>query len=491
MARKSSRGGSEPRTQVRGTTVAVAAPTTVVPLTCVRGSLLALALAACAPEPPALPSLDTSNFLPQVRQPIDEAHAQAQANPNDAEASGRLGMILQAQEEWAPARDWLLRAQALDPKSFAWPYYLSFVFIQLAGYDDALAHVDQALALDAGYLPAQLSRARLIFDAGRLDDAEALYAKLSETNPNPEAFYGLGRCLAARDDARGATQAFDKALERFPSYGAALFAMSEQLRRQGWAEEAEQKRDLARQYQELGPPLDDPYLDRVNALAMSAVAFIERGRRQVSSGEHQQAVETFEKAAELDPSSAQALINLIALHGERGQPAEAERAYERAIAINPNEAEAHFNFGVLRLIQQRYDEARAALERATEINPRDPDALYNLGFALENVNESKAALASYLRAVQERPSFTDAHFRAGLILFNQGRYREAVTSLKQTLDEVSESTPQHLYALAMALGAEGQTSPAIETLQRAHRLAQQFEQTELAAQIADDLHRLQ
>ena len=53
---------------------------------------------------------------------METAHADAAAKPNDPDAVGRYGMVLQAHDQFAAAGQAYRRAQILDPKRRDWPY---------------------------------------------------------------------------------------------------------------------------------------------------------------------------------------------------------------------------------------------------------------------------------------------------------------------------------------------------------------------------------
>ena len=75
----------------------------------------------------SLPLLEMGNFLPAIRQQLQQAYAAAQAHPTDPEASGTLGMILDAYEQYDAAVICYRRAQHLDSRSFRWLFYLGWV----------------------------------------------------------------------------------------------------------------------------------------------------------------------------------------------------------------------------------------------------------------------------------------------------------------------------------------------------------------------------
>ena len=168
---------------------------------------------------PDLPRLNLDNFLPAVRQQVRQAYATAEANPKDAEASGGLGMVLDAYEQYDAAAACYQRAHLLDPRSFRWLYYLGWVQAAQGQHEDAAATLQEAMRLRPENRPAALSLARNLLAIGQWDQAGNLYRTISKTHPeSAEAHYGLGRVAAARGDAAAAAAAYLKSCELFPAY---------------------------------------------------------------------------------------------------------------------------------------------------------------------------------------------------------------------------------------------------------------------------------
>ena len=63
--------------------------------------------------------------------------------------------------------------------------------------------------------------------------------------------------------------------------------------------------------------------------------------------QYDEIIEAYQKAAELDPNSAGALVNLGTVFFNGHAWADAEEHYKKALAIDPNYALAHFNLGNL------------------------------------------------------------------------------------------------------------------------------------------------
>jgi tetratricopeptide (TPR) repeat protein len=91
-----------------------------------------------------------------------------------------------------------------------------------------------------------------------------------------------------------------------------------------------------------------------------------------------QAIEAYEKAAELDPNSAGALVNLGTIHFNARNLAKAENCYKAAIAIDGDYALAHFNIANLYDEQGDYEKATSHYTVAVNLNPQYADAHYNL-----------------------------------------------------------------------------------------------------------------
>ncbi len=91
-----------------------------------------------------------------------------------------------------------------------------------------------------------------------------------------------------------------------------------------------------------------------------------------------QIIEAYQKAAELDPQSAGALVNLGTVFFNGHAWADAEAQYKKALTIDPNYALAHFNLGNL---YDEQDDPAGALhhyQEALKLHPSYADAHYNI-----------------------------------------------------------------------------------------------------------------
>lgn len=453
------------------------------------GALLAGQNPAVLPD---LPKLTLTDFVPEVRSQVEQAYDRARAHPKDAEASGKLGMLLDLYKRPDQAAACYRRAHQLDPGSFRWLYFLGSLLAKQGKHSDAAANLRAALALEPDYLPARLKLGESLFTAGEIDQSEQVYSAIvKQFSGVAEAYYGLGRISAARGKPESAIEFFRTAAELFPTYGAAHYALAQVERKLGQTEQSQREITLYTKNRYIVPPIEDPLRDELRKLDQGAASHLERGVQLEQVGRIEDAIAETERALQLDPKLVQAHVNLIILYGRMGDRGKAEEHYQAAVSLNPNQFPgAYYNYGVLLLGEGKLDEADKAFRRALEINPSYADAHNNLGTLLERQGKLEEALAEYRKAVEEKPDFRQAQFNLGRILVNQQAYQEGIQHLQQTLQPVDANTPAYLYALGAAYGRAGDQANALRYLRQAREQASARGQTQLVADIDRDLHTL-
>jgi len=428
------------------------------------------------------------NFLPPIRAQLADAFEQAQANPADAGANGRLGMTLQTYEQYASAEVCYGRARRLAPREFRWIYYLGTAQAALGRHGEAAATLREALLLEPDYLPARLKLAESLLAAGELAGSVELFrAVLKKQPPLAMAHYGLARALAAQGNLPGAVEHYRQAAELAERFGSAHYALALAYRKLGEPEKAQKHLALYQKDKTGGPPEDDPLLRAVKDLNAGPMHHLKKGVSLEAAGQLEQAAAEHERALEIDPQHVQAHVNLVPLYGRLGRPEKAELHYRAAAALNSNLADNHYNFGVLRNDQGNYSQARDAFRRALEINPLYAEAHNNLGYMLEREGKLDQALGHYQAAIQNQPNYRLAHFHLGRLLVHRGQHQQAIRHFHQTLKPEDEKTAGFLYGLAAAYARAGNRQSALHYAREARQRAAALGQTGLVASIDRDL----
>jgi tetratricopeptide (TPR) repeat protein len=109
-----------------------------------------------------------------------------------------------------------------------------------------------------------------------------------------------------------------------------------------------------------------------------------------------------------------------------GQAQEAAcHAYEEAIRLDPSLAEAHVNLGRLYHDADKLKEAEASYRRAIRYGPELAVACYNLGVVLEDQGRDAAAISAYQRTLELDPRFRAAHCSLAELYERLGRAKDA------------------------------------------------------------------
>jgi len=106
------------------------------------------------------------------------------------------------------------------------------------------------------------------------------------------------------------------------------------------------------------------------------------GSAYANGGRVADAIATFERVLDLDPTSGLAHLNIGALKLQAGDLSGAEASLIRSVEVDPGLPGAYTALGALFERTGRVDQALEAWERAVALDPREYDALYNLTIAL-------------------------------------------------------------------------------------------------------------
>ena len=261
------------------------------------------------------------------------------------------------------------------------------------------------------------------------------------------------------------------------------------------------------------------------ALAISpddAKAHNNLGRALAGKGDYDQAIVHWQKALQIDPRYWEAHNNLaVALIGN-GRLNEAIGHLRQVLDANPNYAEVHGNLGRALALKGKSDEAIAEWRKAIELNPNYAQAYNDLGTELSRQGRVDDAIAAWQQATAVNPGFAPAHFNLGNALDARGKPRpalaawrgglavdpnhvptlrraawllatardaslrnaaEAVTLAERAARLTGGQDASILDALAAAYAAAGRFADAVETGNRAQRLAAQQGKPDLSAEI--------
>lgn len=159
----------------------------------------------------------------------------------------------------------------------------------------------------------------------------------------------------------------------------------------------------------------------------------EAGVAASQKGDHQAALDAFQKVLALVPDSADAHFNIGFTQEKLGNAEQALAAYRKAIELRPDYYETYVALSNLHNSRKEYPEAMKALAKAIEIQPDDSTSLYNLGAIAMNAGDIPAAQQAFEKLVALNPDHAAAHFQLGMVFVNQAKNDEAIQHLEKYL----------------------------------------------------------
>ncbi|MGD0048017.1 MAG: carboxypeptidase regulatory-like domain-containing protein [Bryobacteraceae bacterium] len=202
------------------------------------------------------------------------------------------------------------------------------------------------------------------------------------------------------------------------------------------------------------------------------------GKTAMDSKQYDAAIESFNKAADLDPrqgavwaSLAQAYEALAKTKTGADFDTNMQKAADtwvKAIALNPDDAGLHNNYALTLAGGKKFPEAQAELEKAATINPAGAGQYYyNLGALEVNSNQNDAASEAFKKAIGITPPYAEAFYQYGLTLMAKATFDKdgktiPVPGTAEAFQKYLELTPdgphaEDAKAMLASLGATVET----------------------------------
>jgi tetratricopeptide (TPR) repeat protein len=415
----------------------------------------------------------------QLHEPA-EARTQLQiilkAQPQNAQAIFLLGMVSENLKDYAAAARLLASVPELvrqHPESVA---ALALSQYRTGGKEEARKTLGILLE-HPGDDRAALLGARTASEAGDYEEALRLLESAGASNPE---FPGLAYKIALAEYLVGQyadceTKLLALANTRQDSSGAENLL--------GWCYEKQGKHALAvsalRQSIALGPDREANYLDLggilrevrslpaalavttqgVESFPRSARMWSLKGSVELRMSHYPDAISSYSRAYELDPSDAGALLGLGKAREGHGSSAEAEKTFEEGVRKFPRDARFPLEFAFLLL--RRVDAGDKAakpravelLHKAVSIDPASAEAYYQLGnLALED-GRPKEAFDELQIAAHLEPDASKIHFALARTCRHLGQ-KEAAAREMAEFQKLKEQEQSVDYAAPAGMGSQ-------------------------------------
>lgn len=212
---------------------------------------------------------------------------------------------------------------------------------------------------------------------------------------------------------------------------------------------------------------------------------ITQGRIYDKFGDQISAIESYLKAAKIEPHSPEPFYCLgisFFLLGERFKSPEyydrAERHFKSALEISPDYDRAEFMLGVIEVMRSHLTEAQADLRKAIQMNPSNPYYHLHYGILLSRLGDTQGALDEMGLAEKMDPSYALTHLELGALYEKLQKYPEAKKQLESAvrLDAYLPSAYYHLRAVYLHLGLLDESKKAYDQF----KLTKAYEEGEIS-----------
>lgn len=340
--------------------------------------------------------------------------------PDDFQAQYQLGLVLARMGKPNQALPQLRKAVALKPEDRSAQVQLVAVLRSLGQTQEAEQIVEQLRKETSDeFLNSQLAsegnKANDLLQSGKPADAAQIYRHMLEENPDSaQTAYNLALALEAMNDAKGAEDALQKAIDI------------------------------------------DPKLAKTR---------VELGRLELAAGDLQSAQKWLESALDLDPELVEARGNLAMVYARKGDLVSAEKLLRQALEDDPKYKDGYLDLGLVLAQQNRKSEADEELDKAIALAPQDPATLSAAGKAKIQMGELSQGIALLRKVVDLAPDLAVAHLDLALALADSYNLSAALTQTGEAVRLAPQSGVAHFYRgrILYDLGRATEAQPEFET----------------------------
>ena len=387
--------------------------------------------------------------------------------PANAGALAALVNLLNADHRDAEALARLKKAHETAPKDPDLTIALANQEIRLHNPQGAVALVDEVLKGQPGNTALLSSKARVLTNMGRNDDAEATWRQVLEQNPlDVAARTAIADLRLAAKDPAGATTVLLDGIKAEPGNPDLMRAAVVAALRTGGIDAALAMAD------KLGhEPANLP-----NAAWL-------RGDALMAAGSFPDAVAAYSGEFRANPGD-DGLVRLVSALNASGRADQATQLLREWLANHPTDAAAAEQLASLDIIARRFFEAETHLNIVLAQRPSDSGALNNLAWVYQQRNDARArpvAQKSYL--LNPSPEAADT---LGWILVTSGNPTTGLSLLRQAASQRPRD-PTIAYHLAVAYNDTDHKQDAIMALRPVVLSLAQFDDRAAAEKLYAEL----
>jgi tetratricopeptide (TPR) repeat protein len=198
----------------------------------------------------------------------------------------------------------------------------------------------------------------------------------------------------------------------------------------------------------------------------TSVEYINLAKEFISKNEHQKALESCNKAIEVNPKSNEAYFYKANAYLSQNEPEKAIENYKKAIELSPKNDQAYYNIGIAYRMLEQHEKAIENYKKAIELNPKNSQAYCNIGIIYNEIEQFDQALENLEQAIKLDSNDDKAYGTIGLVFNNIKQFDKALENIQQAI-KLNPNVEQHYNNLGIAYGGLKQFEKEIESYKKA------------------------
>lgn len=324
------------------------------------------------PDEPPLPQ-NTRELIDEVNTIIAEL---LETFPNNVDAL----------EMKARAEDWQGKTKAaiatweeclrLNPQYVHAYVGLAALAARAGEHEKAVELARKAMELDPTSFRARDILAESLINLQRPAEAVEVLEGFLRNDPRSRGFFLLGRAYTLLEQFEKAAEAYQAAVNKYPRYAEAYYALARVQMRLGKRKEAEETTakywELMKQRQPTRQGMETAADDFKEMSVNGAILLTDVGRVYFAAGHFLRAERYWQRAARLDPDNVPCRQLLATLCQRQGRLWEAVQWYQQLARIDSSNPIYWLEIGQLFAGCRQFEEAEEAFAKACEVAPDNP-----------------------------------------------------------------------------------------------------------------------
>lgn len=192
--------------------------------------------------------------------------------------------------------------------------------------------------------------------------------------------------------------------------------------------------------------------------------------------QYEESMKTIDRVLKVDPQNAEAYFMFGMNFEERKDTIRAINSYQKAVELDANIVDGWINLGQLYAglgdpLALRY------FDNATRVAPRDVTALHAKADYLTGTDDLEGAVELYRRIITIDPQYDEAYFNSGLLYLDM----DSTAKAEQQFDLTVKASPTHIrayYFRGLSRELQGKRGEAVSDYEQALRMAPDYEEAQ-------------